>query len=101
MVDLRIDISDRSDQTSQGFTLGGDEANFGKQSLKYVCAKRTPMPHSNDVEKMICRMLDMGDEELLAEMERTFQLSDERHQRISDTLEEMMQEVDRLISRMD
>lgn len=43
----------------------------------------------------------MGDEELLAEIERTFQLSDERDQRISDTLEEMMQEVDRLISRMD
>jgi len=43
----------------------------------------------------------MGDEELLAEMERSFQLSDERHQRISDTLEEMMQEVDRLISRID
>jgi hypothetical protein len=59
------------------------------------------MPGSNDVEKMICRMLDMGDEELMAEIERTFQLSDERHQRISDTLEEMMLEVDRLISRID
>jgi len=46
-------------------------------------------------------MLDMGDEELLAEMDRSFQLSDERYQRISDTLEEMMQEVDRLISRID
>lgn len=43
----------------------------------------------------------MGDEELLAEMERSFRLSDERHQRISDTLEEMMLEVDRLISRID
>jgi signal recognition particle GTPase len=59
------------------------------------------MPGSDDVEKMICRMLDMGDEELLAEIERTFQLSDERDQRISDTLEEMMLEVDQLISRMD
>jgi hypothetical protein len=28
-------------------------------------------------------------------------ISDERHQRISDTLEEMMREVDRLISRID
>ncbi len=46
-------------------------------------------------------MLDMSDEELLAEMERAFILSDERHQKISDTLEEMMQEVDRLISRID
>ncbi len=46
-------------------------------------------------------MLDMGDEELLAEMERSFRLSDERHQHINDTLEEMMLEVDRLISRID
>jgi hypothetical protein len=59
------------------------------------------MPDSNDVEKMICRMLDMSDEELLAEMERSFRLSDERHQQINDTLEEMMLEVDRLISRID
>lgn len=59
------------------------------------------MPGSDDVEKMICKMLDMGEEELLAEIERTFQLSGERDQRISDTLEEMMLEVDRLISRMD
>jgi hypothetical protein len=59
------------------------------------------MSGSNDVEKMICRMLDMGDEELLAEMERSFRLSDERHQRINETLEEMMLEVDRLISRID
>jgi len=59
------------------------------------------MPGTDDVEKMICRMLDMGEEELLAEIERTFQLSDERDQRISDTLEEMMLEVDQLISRMD
>jgi hypothetical protein len=56
---------------------------------------------SKDVEKEICRMLDMGDEELLAELERSFCISDERHQRISNTLEEMMLEVDRLISRID
>jgi hypothetical protein len=59
------------------------------------------MLDSKDVEKMICKMLDMGDEELLAEMDRSLELSDERHQRISDTLEEMMLEVDRLISRID
>jgi hypothetical protein len=63
--------------------------------------KQNLMPDSKDVERRICKMLDMGDEELLAEMERSFQLSDERHQRISDTLEEMTQEVDRLISRLD
>jgi hypothetical protein len=56
---------------------------------------------SNDVEKMICRMLDMSDEELLAEMERSLRLSDERHKQINDALEEMMLEVDRLISRID
>jgi hypothetical protein len=56
---------------------------------------------SKDVEKEICKMLDMGDEELLAELERSFCISDERHQRISNTLEEMMLEVDRLISRID
>jgi len=54
-----------------------------------------------DVEKEICKMLDMGDEELLAELERSLCISDERHQRISNTLEEMMLEVDRLISRID
>jgi hypothetical protein len=59
------------------------------------------MPGSKDVEKEICKMLDMGDEELLAELEKSFCISDERHQRISDTLEEMMREVDRLISRID
>jgi hypothetical protein len=59
------------------------------------------MPGSKDVEKEICKMLDMGDEELLAELEKSFCISDERHQRISNTLEEMMLEVDRLISRID
>ncbi len=46
-------------------------------------------------------MLDMGDEELLAELERYFLHSDEQHQKISDTLDEMMLEVDSLISRLD
>jgi hypothetical protein len=59
------------------------------------------MLDSKDVERRICEMLDMGDEELLAELERHFQLSDERHQRIDDALGEMMLEVDRLISRID
>jgi hypothetical protein len=63
--------------------------------------KQNLMPDSKDVERRICKMLDMGDEELLAEMERSFQLSDERHRKISDTLAEMMQEVDRLVSRLD
>jgi len=50
---------------------------------------------------MICEMLDMGDEQLMAEMEKSFLLSDECHQRISETLEEMVQEVDLLLLRMD
>jgi len=56
---------------------------------------------SKDVERMICEMLDMGDEQLMAEMEKSFLLSDERHQRISETLEEMVSEVDLLLLRMD
>lgn len=50
---------------------------------------------------MICELLDMGDEQLMAEMEKSFLLSDERHQRISETLEEMVSEVDMLLLRMD
>jgi len=34
------------------------------------------MPGSKDVEKRICRMLDMDEEELMAELERSFILSD-------------------------
>ena len=56
---------------------------------------------SKDVERKICEMLDMGDEQLMAEMEESFLLSDEHHQRISETLEEMVQEVDVLLLRMD
>lgn len=46
-------------------------------------------------------MLDMGYEQLMAEMERSFLLSDERHQRISENLDEMIQEVDSLLLRVD
>ena len=56
---------------------------------------------SKDVERMICELLDMGDEQLMAEMEKSFFVSDERHQRIHETLEEMVQEVDALLLRMD
>jgi len=56
------------------------------------------MPDAKDVEKRICELLDMDDEQLLAELERSLLLSDERHRRIDDTLAEMMMEVDRLIS---
>ena len=56
---------------------------------------------SKDVERMICELLDMGNEQLMAEMEESFLLSEERHQRIRETLEEMVQEVDVLLLRMD
>ena len=50
---------------------------------------------------MICELLDMGDEQLMAEMEKSFFVSDERHQRIHETLEEMVRDVDVLLLRMD
>ena len=59
------------------------------------------VPHSKDVERRICQLLDMDDRELAAEMERDSLLSDNRHQRLCDTLGEMMLEVDRLISCLD
>jgi hypothetical protein len=59
------------------------------------------MLHSTDVESRICQLLDMDDEELAAEMKSYFLLSDDRDQRICDTLGEMIQEVDRLISCLD
>ena len=72
-------------------TLNADKQQLAIQLYE---AKKTSV-------KKICEMLDMDDEELLAEMKRSFLLSDERHQRIDDTLEELMLEVDRLISRID
>jgi hypothetical protein len=59
------------------------------------------MPGSKDIERRIVEMLDMGYEQLMAEMERSFLLSDERHQRISENLDEMIQEVDSLLLRVD
>ena len=59
------------------------------------------MPGSKDVEKRICRMLDMDEEELMAELERSFILSDDCDERIKTSLEEMMQEVDRRLLKID
>ncbi len=59
------------------------------------------MAGSKDVEKRICRMLDMDEEELMAELERSFILSDGCDERISSSLEDMMQEVDRLLLKLD
>jgi hypothetical protein len=60
------------------------------------------MPDSNEIERKIREMLlDMGDEHLLADLIESFRLSDERHQRISQSLEEMLEEVDRLLLKID
>ena len=59
------------------------------------------MPDSVDIEKRIAQMLDMGDEQLMAEIKEAFLVSDERHQRISEALEEMIAEVDRLLVQVD
>lgn len=45
--------------------------------------------------------MDMDDRELADEMERDFFLCENQHMRICDTLGEMIQEVDRLISCLD
>ena len=46
-------------------------------------------------------MLDMDEEELMAELERSFILSDDCDERIKTSLEEMMQEVDRLLLKIE
>jgi len=60
------------------------------------------MPDSNEVERRIREMLlDMGEEQLLAKLESSLKAMDERHQRISEALEGMLQEVDGLLLRLD
>jgi hypothetical protein len=60
------------------------------------------MPDSNEVERKIREMLlNMGDEQLLSGLIESLRLSDERHQRISHSLDEMMEEVDRLLLKID
>ena len=46
-------------------------------------------------------MLDMDEKELMAELESSFILSDDCDERIKTSLEEMMQEVDRLLFKID
>ncbi|HPW72866.1 MAG: hypothetical protein IPI63_08930 [Methanothrix sp.] len=59
------------------------------------------MPGSKDIERRICRMLDMDEEELMAELVRSFNLADDCDERITGSLKEMMQELDRLILKID
>jgi len=46
-------------------------------------------------------MLDMDEKELMAELESSFILSGDCDERIKTSLEEMMQEVDRLLLKLD
>lgn len=46
-------------------------------------------------------MLDMDEKELMAELESSFILSEDCDERIKTSLEEIMQEVDRLLLKLD
>jgi hypothetical protein len=60
------------------------------------------MPDSTEIERKIREMLlDMGEDQLLAKLEGTLRGIDECNCRLSQTMEDMLQEVDRLLLRMD
>jgi hypothetical protein len=60
------------------------------------------MPDSTEIERKIREMLlDMGEEQLLAKLEGTLRGIDECDCRLSQTMEDMLQEVDRLLLKMD
>jgi hypothetical protein len=64
--------------------------------------KRIAMPDSTEIERKICEMLlDMGEDQLLAKLEGTLRSMDECDCRLSQTMEDMLQEVDRLLLKMD
>jgi hypothetical protein len=60
------------------------------------------MPDPDEVERKIREMLiDMGDCRLLAEFEGAIKSYNERSCRIDETLEDLLQEVDDLLLKMD
>ncbi len=60
-----------------------------------------PMPDS-DIQKKIREMLlEMGDEQLLAEFDGAVKAFEEHDRMISDTIDELSKEVDDLLLRMD
>jgi len=60
------------------------------------------MPDSTEIERKIREMLlDMGEDQLLAKLEGTLRGIDECDCRLSQTMEDMLQEVDRLLLRID
>jgi hypothetical protein len=60
------------------------------------------MPDSTEIERQIREMLlDMGEDQLLAKLDGTLRGMDECDCRLSQTMEDMLQEVDRLLLKMD
>lgn len=60
------------------------------------------MPDSNEVERKIRGMLlEMGEDQLLAKLEGTIIGWDEHDRMISETMDEMIQEIDGLLERLD
>jgi len=60
------------------------------------------MPGSDDATERIKEMLlRLGDEKAFAELENTLRDLDQREQMLNDTLEELLQEVDELLDRLD
>jgi hypothetical protein len=60
------------------------------------------MSDSDDVERKIREMLlEMGEDKLLANFEGALKAFDEQSCQIDDTLDELLQEVDELLLRMD
>lgn len=60
------------------------------------------MLDSNEVERKIREtLLEMGEDQLLAKLEDAITGLDERDRKISDTMDEMMEEIDRLLEKLD
>lgn len=60
------------------------------------------MLDSNEVERKIREtLLEMGEDRLLAKLEDAITGLDERDRRISDTMDEMVEEIDRLLEKLD
>ena len=60
------------------------------------------MPGSDDATERIKEMLQrLGNEKAFAELENTLRDLDQREQMLNDTLEELLQEVDELLDRLD
>lgn len=60
------------------------------------------MPNPDEATERIREMIiEMGDDDLLAQFDSAVKALDERDKRIAKTLEDLMEEVDELLLRMD